>query len=280
MREYGLQLSSIRNAITENYHDALRQVAEMGYKMAELYGGMGPGAQTLRSWMDEFGLRVSGTHTKAADLAPDMLSQTIADHHTLGCDTLIIPHYDISTDEKVDELVNLINTVQPVLEKEGITLAFHNHSREFWPNEAGQLTHFELQKRTDIKFELDTFWTFNAGYDPCEMMEKLADRLIAIHIKDGFKSKAVGAKAYGMPLGMGEAPVPAVYAKALAMKLPIIVESETQTPDGPTEARIGSVNLYAQKSKQAAKEKSRYAMEESPRATSRCFMFMYFLLPH
>ena len=41
-----------------------------------------------------------------------------------------------------------------------------------------------------------------------------------------------------MPLGMGEAPVPDVHAKALAMKLPIIVESETQTPDGPTEARI------------------------------------------
>lgn len=41
MREYGLQLYSIRNAITENYHDALRQVAEMGYKMAELYGGIG-----------------------------------------------------------------------------------------------------------------------------------------------------------------------------------------------------------------------------------------------
>ena len=70
------------------------------------------------------------------------------------------------------------------------------------------------------------------------MMEKLAERLIAIHIKDGFKSEAVGVKAHGMPLGMGEAPVPAVYAKALAMKLPIIVESEAQTPDGPTEARI------------------------------------------
>ena len=46
------------------------------------------------------------------------------------------------------------------------------------------------------------------------------------------------------------------------------------------EHQLGSVNLYAQKSKQEAKEKSRYAMEESPRATSRCFMFMYFLLPH
>ena len=48
MREYGLQLYSIRNAITENYHDALRQVAEMGYKMAELYGGMGISAGRLR----------------------------------------------------------------------------------------------------------------------------------------------------------------------------------------------------------------------------------------
>lgn len=238
MREYGLQLYSIRNAITENYHDALRQVAEMGYKMAELYGGMGPGAQTLRSWMDEFGLRVSGTHTKAADLAPDMLSQTIADHHTLGCDTLIIPHYDISTAEKVDELVNLINTVQPVLEKEGITLAFHNHSREFWPNEAGQLTHFELQKRTDIKFELDTFWTFNAGYDPCEMMEKLADRLDRHPHQGWLQERGRGREGAWHAPGHGEAPVPAVYAKALAMKLPIIVESETQTPDGPTEARI------------------------------------------
>ena len=46
------------------------------------------------------------------------------------------------------------------------------------------------------------------------------------------------------------------------------------------EGGSGSVKSYAQKSKQAAKEKSRYAMEESPRATSRCFMFMYFLLPH
>ena len=43
---------------------------------------------------------------------------------------------------------------------------------------------------------------------------------------------------------------------------------------------LGTVNLYAQNSMQAVIEKSRYAMEESPRAASRCFMFMYFLLPH
>ena len=42
----------------------------------------------------------------------------------------------------------------------------------------------------------------------------------------------------------------------------------------------GTVKLYAQNSLQAVIEKSRYAMEESPKTTSRRFMFMYFLLPH
>ena len=42
----------------------------------------------------------------------------------------------------------------------------------------------------------------------------------------------------------------------------------------------GTVNLYAQNSMQAVKEKSRYAMEESPKVASRCFMFMCFLFPH
>ena len=42
----------------------------------------------------------------------------------------------------------------------------------------------------------------------------------------------------GTPLGMGTAPVAEVYAKAVEMGLPMVVESETLTPDGITEAQI------------------------------------------
>ena len=53
-----------------------------------------------------------------------------------------------------------------------------------------------------------------------------------IHIKDGLANRE------GKPLGLGTAPVAAVYKKAVEMGIPMVVESETLQPDGLTEAKI------------------------------------------
>jgi sugar phosphate isomerase/epimerase len=228
---YGIQLYSIRDVLRADYRNALEIVAGMGYKMVETIK-TDDAAADVAAWCKELGLTVSGTHTGAPALADDVLAQTIADHKTMGCKLLIIPGHDTSTAEKIDEFVALINKVQPILEAEGITLAFHNHYKEFWPNEDGQICYEELLSRTNIKLELDTYWAYRAGEDPIAWMDRLGDRLVAIHIKDG------DAEGKGYPLGMGTAPVKAVWEKAKAMNIPMIVESETQTPDGPTEAKI------------------------------------------
>jgi sugar phosphate isomerase/epimerase len=94
----------------------------------------------------------------------------------------------------------------------------------------GSTIHSEIERRTNIDFELDTFWLFNAHVDPLATMEKLKDRVHVIHLKDGF----VGGK--GIPLGEGEAPVKAVREKAIEMGLTMVVESETLTPSGLDEA--------------------------------------------
>ena len=65
-----------------------------------------------------------------------------------------------------------------------------------------------------------------------ELMEKYRDRLHFIHIKDGFSD------GEGVPLGKGTAPVEEVFRLAESMGVPVIVESETLTPDGLTEAEI------------------------------------------
>ena len=229
---YGIQLYSIRDLLRTDYKAALECVAKLGYKMVETIVVDNATAEEVAAWCKELGLTVSGTHTGAAHLAPDVIKKTIANHKAMGCNLLIIPGHDISTKEKVDGLIDIINWAQPILEKEGITLAFHNHSREFIPNEDGQIVYDELRKRTSIKLELDTYWAYNAKQPVVELMEELKDRLIAIHVKDG------NSEGHGYPLGMGTAPVKDVYKKAVEMKLPMIVESETQTPDGPTEAKI------------------------------------------
>lgn len=229
--KYGIQMYSVRDAVAKDYQNALLQMGKLGYQKAELFGAMQPDANTIRRWADEAGLEISGTHTGAPALTEENITKTIADHHTLGCNLLIIPGHDLSTGEKLDEFITLVNAARPVLEAAGITLAYHNHSHEFVPNQDGQIIYDELVSRTSLKLELDTYWAYNAGKDPLQMMDALKDRLVAIHLKDGF----MGGE--GMPLGKGTAPVQAVRQKAQDMNLPIIVESETCKPDGITEAR-------------------------------------------
>lgn len=229
--EYAIQMYSVRDAVAQDYRNALMQMGKLGYKKAELFGGMQPDAKTIRLWADEAGLQISGTHTGAPALTEENIRKTIEDHHILGCDLLIIPGHDLSTKEKLDDFIRLVHAAQPLLEAGGITLAYHNHSHEFVPNQDGQIIYDELISRTNMKLELDTYWAYNAGKDPLEMMDVLKDRLVAVHLKDGFPG------GEGMPLGQGTAPVKAVRQKAMDMNLLIVVESETCKPDGITEAR-------------------------------------------
>lgn len=229
--KYGIQMYSVRDAVAADYEKALLEMGRLGYTMAELFGGMQPSAQAIRRWADAAGLVISGTHTGAQALTEGNIQKTMEDHHTLGCNLLIIPGHDLSTKEKLDDFIALVHTAQLKLAAAGITLAYHNHSHEFVPNQDGQIIYDQLVSRTKMKLELDTYWAYNAGKDPLQMMDELKDRLVAIHLKDGF----MGGE--GMPLGQGTAPVKLVLQKAMEMNLPVIVESETCKPDGITEAR-------------------------------------------
>lgn len=229
--EYGLQMYSVRDITKDDLAGAVKKVAQIGYKLIEFAGFFGASAEEVNAMLAENGVRVSGTHTGLGELLADY-EGTVAFHKAIGNKYYIIPGHDLSTAEKVDQFVADVNRLQPMLEAEGITLCYHNHSHEFEPNADGQIIYDELLKRTNLGLEIDTYWAFAGHQDPVAMMEQLRDRLHFIHIKDGLADKT------GKPLGLGEAPVAAVYQKAKEMGIPMIVESETLQPDGLTEAKI------------------------------------------
>ncbi len=229
--EYGIQLYSIRDLTEKNMDEALRRVSELGYKFVEFAGFFGIPAEEIKAMLDKYGLRVSGTHTGWQEVAYHF-EETVAYHKAIGCDTLIIPGGDFSDQTKLDALIDLINEYQPKLAAEGITLGYHNHHKEFLPNKDGSNIEDQLIYRTNVMLEIDTYWAFVGMKNPVALLERLKDRVKVIHIKDG------DANGNGTPLGMGEAPVADVYAKALEMGLPMVVESETCKPDGITEAKI------------------------------------------
>ena len=236
--EYGIQMYSVRDITATDMEGALRGLSEMGYKKVEFAGFFGIPAEEIRAMLDKYGLEVSGTHTGWQEVA-EHFEETVAYHKAIGNTNIIIPGCDLSTQEKLDAFVAMANEFQPKLAAEGIKFSYHNHSHEFKPNADGSLIYDQILYRTNLDIEIDTYWAFNAGIDPVQMMERLKDRLHVIHIKDGL----MGGE--GKPLGMGEAPVAAVYNKAVEMGLPMVVESETLTPDGMTEAKICIDHLFS-----------------------------------
>ena len=127
-------------------------------------------AEQVKEVLDKNGITLCSTHTSFRRVR-DELDETIAFHKAVGCNNIVLPGAPINTAAEIDTLVEVINRAIPKIEAAGMKLHFHNHSGEFIPNADGQIPHDELASRTKIYFEIDTFWAFNAGLDPCGLQE-------------------------------------------------------------------------------------------------------------
>ena len=226
--EYGLQLYSVRDFTEKDLASTLEKVAKIGYRYVEFAGFFGHSAEEVKAMLEANGLKVSGTHSGLQDLDNDFAA-TVKYHQTIGNTNYIVPGAPWNTAAELDETIAKLNKYKPMLAAEGITLAYHNHDGEFKPNKDGLIAHEEMQKRTDVDFEIDTYWAFAAGRDPIQVITDLKDRVHVIHLKDGDRNKV------GYPLGDGEAPVAAIREKAIELGMMMVVESENLKPDGISE---------------------------------------------
>ena len=221
--EYGLQLYSVRDLTEKDLASAVEKVAELGYKYMEFAGFFGNSAEAVKEMLDKNNVSVSGTHSRLEDLDNDF-EGTVAYHKAIGNTNYIIPSAPWKTKAELDETIEKLNKYQPMLAAEGINLAYHNHDREFLPNDDGQIAHEEMERRTSIDFQIDTYWAYVAGKDPVELITRLKDRVKVIHLKDGL------ANGEGFALGEGTAPVLDVLKKAKELGMKIVVESESLSP--------------------------------------------------
>lgn len=229
--EYGIQLYSVRDLAKENFEQAVAKMAELGYKRMEPAGFFGLSAEEVNAIMKKYNVEIGSTHSSFDDLINNY-EETVAFHKAIGNKLYIVPGYSLKNQAKLDAFVEKANELYDKLAAEGITLAFHNHHTEFLPNKDGGQPFDQLLYRTKLKFQVDIYWAYVGMKDPIALLEKIQDRLVSLHIKDGDE---IGN---GFPLGMGSAPVAECVAWGKEHGLPMVVESETQTPDGPTEAKI------------------------------------------
>lgn len=106
MTKYGIQMFSVRDLAEHSIKEALKLVAALGYGYIEFAGFFGNKAEDIKAWPDKFGLKCSGTHTGLVKLTDENIEATINYHKTIGCDNIIVPSCDWSTEEKYNTVIN------------------------------------------------------------------------------------------------------------------------------------------------------------------------------
>ncbi len=192
----GIQLYSIRDAMTADVKGTLKKVSDIGYKNLELAGYKdgkfyGYTASEFKKIVGDLGLVPLSSHTQveSASISLDK-SKLMADVHAeLGVKFCIKPWIE-EVDRNIESYKKMIadcNEVAKITKSVGIQFGYHNHNFEFAKTD-GIVPYYDLflpgMDANLITMELDLFWASKAGQDPVAMFKKYPGRFQLLHFKD------------------------------------------------------------------------------------------------
>lgn len=189
MTDFSYQLYSSRNfGPIEN---VLARVAAAGYTQVEGYGALFTNAADAAKLADQ--LKANGLTMPSAHIGLQMLEdnpdEVVAIAKALDLKAAYVPH--LSADERPSDAAGWravgerAQAALAPLAAIGLDIGWHNHEFEIKDAGDGQsVLHEILEGGPDLKVELDLAWVLVGGEDPIAYINKYADRLSSVHIKD------------------------------------------------------------------------------------------------
>ncbi len=207
-----VQLYSVREQMAADRDATVRRIAGLGYRAVEPYNPADD-PKGFRALADELGLTVSGTHAGGLVREPEP-GPTFEAVAQLGTELAIvpagIPEAEFTTRDGIARAADLLNGLAQQAAGYGLKLGYHNHWWEFEPRIDGVHALEVLAERLDpaVLLEIDTYWAAVAGARVPELLGRLGDRVVALHVKDGSVVKGEPHTA----VGAGAMPVPQILA--------------------------------------------------------------------
>ena len=186
----GAQLYTVRlfTQTAPDFRETMRRVAEIGYETVQLSAtGSEITPQIAREIADEMGLKIVLTHSDINRIRKDT-EQLIRDHEVMGCRYIGIgsmPEKYRNPDWIRRFAVDFKEPARMIKEA-GMRLMYHNHAFEFEKTGGTYLMDYLLDAFApdELGITLDTYWVQTAGGDVCQWIERLADRIPCVHLKD------------------------------------------------------------------------------------------------
>lgn len=241
LKEFGLQLYTLRNEMPKEPVGVLKQIASFGYKQIESYEGpkgmfWGMSNTDFKKFMDDLGMNLVASH---CDIFKDFEKKT-TEAAAAGMQYLVCPW--IGPQKTLDDYkkaADKFNQCGEICKKAGIRFAYHNHDYSFKPLEE-QIPQSVLMTETDpslVDFEMDIYWVVTAGENPENWLTKYPNRFRLCHIKDRTGTPDADNGKNSVDLGAGIIPFEKILKSAFnnGMKY-FLVEQEAYPGGSPLEA--------------------------------------------
>lgn len=197
----GIQLYSLRTVIEEIGMDAvLGKVKELGYDCVEFAGYAGHSAEEIKAMLDKYGLDAVSVH-QGPDVFIDKAQETVDYLKTLGVKYCVVPWYGrekLTGTPEWENTVKFFNEVAKLLKENGIQMGYHNHDFEYDEYEGKYIIDYLFEAVPGMNPEFDTGWVTYAGENPAAYIEKYADRVEIIHLKDFYAKKLKSGPVYAL----------------------------------------------------------------------------------
>ncbi|MES3017811.1 MAG: sugar phosphate isomerase/epimerase [Bacteroidota bacterium] len=198
-QKVGLQLYTLREQITKDVRGVISKVANIGFREVETYGYSlkggfwGLNVKEFKWLLKEHSLKSPSGHYNfepylGADNL-DSLKENIEAAEGLGQKYLTVPYLSEPLRKNLDSykvIAAKLNQAAVLARKAGLQLVYHNHDFEF--KDFNGTTGYDILLRetdpSDLKFELDIYWTVKAGKDPVTLFEQNPGRFVMWHVKD------------------------------------------------------------------------------------------------
>jgi sugar phosphate isomerase/epimerase len=221
-----IQLWSIREAFTEDMNAALGRLSEIGFTQVEPFAH---GDLKAGSFIDDLSAALKANNLVAPTVHMQVIGKDPVQYfeaaQKLGVNYLIDPMYAPDWMDPIgipplwenrDEVLKIADQLNNLSERAkdyGIKVGYHNHAFELSARIGDDIAlQFLIDHLSDdVVIELDTFWCEAGGVSAPDFLKKNGSRVIALHIKDGYRSGKVEEQ---VPAGRGEMPIPEILAAA------------------------------------------------------------------
>lgn len=221
----GLQLFSVRDDMANDFEGTLKAVKEMGYDCVEFAGFFDKSAEEVKEILDRVGLEAISVH-QTNQLFKEQGQAAIDYLKTVGVRYCAIPWYNKDALKGSDEWETTkkeFTEFSAALKSAGIKLLYHNHDFEFEVVDGKYKIDWLYEELSGdvVSPEFDTCWVHYAGEDPCKYIEKYADRVDVVHLKDFVCEKLGGGPVYDLIDKTGKAQKPKDKEEAGFMFKPV-----------------------------------------------------------